>query len=235
MISKDQPAIFPPHVAAGVSSVEDGNMKYIEKGLVQLEVDENRSRFLGKLGMRPDQTVLIQTTYEGEDYNRYKVIDENHRGQGMVKPILFDSDSLATKARNVAIFLPIADCIGAILYDPAKQALMVAHLGRQHTEQHGATKSVEFMTEKFGTDPRNLIIWAGPAPFKESYPLFSFANRSLHDVNTEHLKAAGVTPSNITVCQVDTTTVDTGYFSHSAFLKGVRETDGRYAIVAMLR
>ncbi len=234
MISKDQPAIFPPHVAAGVSSVEDGNMKYIEKGLVQLEVDENRSRFLGKLGIRPDQTVLIQTTYEGEDYNRYRIVDENHRGQGIVKPVLFDSDSLATEARNVALFLPIADCIGAILYDPANQAIMVAHLGRQHTEQHGAAKSVEFMSTNFGTKPGDLLVWVGPAPSEKTYPLFSFANRSLHDVNVEQLRGVGVNLANITVCQVDTT-IDTGYFSHSEFLKGNRETDGRYAVAAMLK
>ncbi len=234
MITKDQPTIFPATVSTGVSSVADGNMKYLEQGLQQLEIDENRSRFLEKCDIRPDHTVLIQTTYGGEDYNRYKVVDENHRGQGMVKPVLFDSDSLATNTKNVAIFLPIADCIGAIFYDPEHEALMVAHLGRQHTEQHGATKSVEFMTKKFGTDPQKLIIWVGPAPFKESYPLFSFANRSLHEVTTEHLKVAGVTLSNITICQVDTI-VDTGYFSHSEFLKGNRETDGRYAVVAMLR
>lgn len=234
MITKDQPAVFPATVTSGVSSIADGNMKYLKQGLQQLEVDENRSRFLAKRDIRPDHTVLIQTTYDGQDYNRYKVVDENHRGQGIVKPVLFDSDSLATNTKNVAIFLPIADCIGAILYDPEHEALMIAHLGRQHTEQHGAAKSVEFMTEKFGTDPRDLIIWVGPAPFKESYPLFSFDNRSLHDVNTEHLITAGVTTPNITVCQVDTA-VDTGYFSHSAFLKGTREIDGRYAITAMLK
>ncbi len=234
MISKDQPNSFPNNVIAGVSSLADGNMKYLDQGLKQLQVDENRRRFLKKLDIQLEQTVLIRTTYDGEDYARYKVVDENHRGQGMVRPSLFNSDSVATQTKNVAIFLPIADCIGAIIYDPSQQALMVAHLGRQHTEQYGAQKSIAFMAEHFSSKPEDLLVWLGPAPFKESYPLFSFDNRSLHDVTTEHLVAAGVDPANLTICQVDTST-DSRYFSHSEFLKGARETDGRYAVVAMLK
>lgn len=234
MIQKDQPTIFPKNFIARVSSAVDGNMKYLAKGLGQIEVDENRADFLKKFDVTPEQTVLVQTTYDGDDYTRYTVVDGNNKGQGMVKPILFNSDSLATTTKNVAIFLPIADCIGAFMYDPVHEAIMVVHLGRQHIEQHGATKSVEFMKQNFQTDPQELLVWMGPAPFKEAYPLFSFDNRSLHEVSLEHLKEAGVNLANVTICEVDTTK-DTNYFSHSEFLKGNRDTDGRYGIVAMLK
>jgi len=234
MIAKDQPRIFPDNVIAAASSVNNGNMKYLGSVMDQPVVDENRRIFLEKLGIRLEQTILVKTTYEGDDYNRYKVVNENNRGQGVVRPSAFDSDALATSAKNVAIFLPIADCIGAFVYDPVHEALLVTHLGRQHTEQRGATKSIEFMVQEFNSDPNDLLVWLGPAPSKESYPLYSFHNRSLHDVNLEHLKNAGVNASSIVICQIDTIK-DTNYFSHSEYLKGRRETDGRYAIVGMLK
>lgn len=234
MITKDQPTIFPNSVVTAVSSTNNGNMKYPGPVMDQPQVDENRTHFLGKLGIRLEQAVLVRTTYDGNNYNRYYTVGENHRGQGMVRPSAFDSDSLATDEKNVAIFLPIADCIGGFVYDPQKQALMVMHLGRQHTEQQGALKSIEFMGREFNSDPKDLLVWLGPAPSEKTYPLFSFNNRSLHDVNVEHLKNAGVHPARITVCPVDTA-LDANYFSHSEFLKGKRETDGRYAIVGMMR
>lgn len=234
MIKEDQPTIFPANVVAAVSSIKNGNMKYLGPVMDQPKVDENRALFLEKLGIRLEQTVLVRTTYDGDNYTRHHVVNENNRGQGMVRPSNFNSDSLATRAKNVAIFLPIADCIGGFVYDPNQEALMVMHLGRQATEQRGAAKSIAFMAEKFHSDPQNLLVWLGPAPSEKTYPLFSFNNRSLHEVNSEHLQEAGVKPENITVCRTDTI-LDTNYFSHSEFLKGNRETDGRYAVVGMLR
>ncbi len=234
MITKDQPNIFPDTVVTTVSSINNGNMKYPGPVMEQPQVDENRANFLAKLGIRPEQTVLVRTTYDGSNYIRHHTVGENNRGQGMVRPSSFNSDSLATNQKNVAIFLPIADCIGGFVYDPKNHALMVMHLGRQATEQHGATKSIEFMARELGSDPKDLLVWLGPAPSEKTYPLFSFDNRSLHDVNAQHLKTAGVNPKNITMCTVDTI-LDTNYFSHSEFLKGRRQSDGRYAIVGMLR
>lgn len=234
MITQDQPNIFPDTVVTAVSSINNGNMKYPGPVMEQPAVDENRANFLSKLGIRLEQTVLVRTTYDGSNYNRYHKVGENNRGQGMVRPSAFNSDSLATKQKNVAIFLPIADCIGGFVYDPVNEALMVMHLGRQATEQHGATKSIEFMVREFSSDPKDVLVWLGPAPSEKTYPLFSFDNRSLHDVNGEHLQAAGVNPKNITICNVDTI-LDTHYFSHSEFLKGRRDTDGRYAVVGMLK
>jgi purine-nucleoside/S-methyl-5'-thioadenosine phosphorylase / adenosine deaminase len=234
MITKDQPNVFPDTVIAAVSSINNGNMKYPGPVMDQPAVDENRANFLSKLGIRPEQTVLVRTTYDGSNYNRYHTVGENNRGQGMVRPSAFNSDSLATNQKNVAIFLPIADCIGGFVYDPVLHSLMVMHLGRQATEQLGATKSIEFMAREFGSEPEDMLVWLGPAPSEKTYPVFSLDNRSLHDVNTEHLISAGVNPKNITVCNVDTI-LDTNYFSHSEFLKGRREADGRYAIVGMLK
>ncbi|MBI3494523.1 polyphenol oxidase family protein [Candidatus Saccharibacteria bacterium] len=235
MIAKDQPTMFVDNLVTGLSSASDGNLKYINDNADDnRKVDQNRADFLQKVGIRPDQTVLIKTTYDGDDYTRYKIATKENCGQGITKPIDFNTDSMATNEPNVAIFLPVADCIAGFVYDPTNKAFMVVHLGRQHTEQYGASKSIEFMVEKFGSNPGELTIWLGPAPSKDTYPLFSFDNRSLHDVNLEHLINAGVNPKNVTISDIDPA-VDKNYFSHSEFLKGHRDVDGRFAVVAMLK
>lgn len=111
---------------------------------------------------------------------------------------------------------------------------MVSHLGRHNLEQFGGTKSVEYLISMHDCDPQKLAVWLSPAADKDSYPLYAFDNRSLHDVATEQLVEGGILPENITASPIDVAT-DKHYFSHSQFLKGNRETDGRHAVVAVLR
>jgi copper oxidase (laccase) domain-containing protein len=143
-------------------------------------------------------------------------------------------DALMTTQPGIALFLPLADCVGAILYDPTKKVLMVSHLGRHNIEQQGALKSVEYMKDNAGVEPNNLKVWLSPSAGKENYPLFAFDNKSQQDVVLEQLKEAGVSAANIETANVDTTTSE-DYFSHSQYLKDNSKPNGRFAIVAMLK
>lgn len=235
MIAKDQPTIFGSQIVAGLSSVDDGNMKKgdLPKEL-QVGVDDNRKQFLQQLSIISDQTVLVRLSYDKSDFALYEEVSSADKGKGITVDGAPISDALATRDKDVALFLPIADCAGAILFDSKKEVLMVSHLGRQSTEAHGATKSMQFMQEKFGSDSKDILVWLSPAADAQSYPLFSFDHKSLHEVNKEHLLAAGVLPENIEISAIDTAT-NKNYFSHSQFKKGNRLSDGRFAIVAMIR
>ncbi|MFI5212871.1 MAG: laccase domain-containing protein, partial [Candidatus Saccharimonadales bacterium] len=76
--------------------------------------------------------------------------------------------------------------------------------------------------------------WLSPAVGSASYPLQAFGNRSLHEVIIEQLVQAGIRREKIEVSQIDTAKSN-DYFSHSQYLAGQRESDGRFAIVAMMR
>lgn len=235
MIASDQPTIFAGKIAAAVSSVDDGNMK--KKGMpieLQKKVDSNRQKFLLPIDVDLEQAVLVKLTYDKDDFTVYETVTAEDRGKGIVRDEGPFADALATCDKNVALFLPIADCVGAIIYDPKKEVIMVSHLGRHSTEQFGGTKSIQYLVRQFGCDPADILVWFSPSPSADSYPLFKFENRSLHEVNKEHFEAAGVKPENIEVCSTDTSS-DTNYFSYSEFIKGNREADGRFAVVAMLK
>lgn len=214
-----------------VSTQADGSMS---KAVSDDERLRNQRRFLAQYGLSPEQVVLVHLTYGGSNYRRYSTIHSSHAGDGIIRPSTIAVDALFTKDGNVALLLPIADCIATVLYDKVNQILGLAHLGRHNLLQRGGEGVLEYMHTEFGTDPSNVEVWLSPAAGESNYPLFDFDNKSLHEVAQKQLVAAGVLPINIAVDSRDTT-VDETLFSHSEFLKGKRPTDGRQAVVCMMK
>jgi len=226
--------IFADKVQICLSTATDGDMLPRGKTGVELEkVRTNIANFLEKNDMNIAQSCRVCLEYDRADFRRYMVVGYENAGAGYGDKDIAVADGLATRTKNLALFLALADCLGAVLFDPENAALMMTHLGRHATEQHGAAASVEFMTKKFNTDPSQLRIWLSPSAGAENYPLWAFDNRSQRDVNVEHFIAAGVQPENIIGEDIDVTT-DPNYFSHSNFLKGLQKSDDKFAIVAKI-
>lgn len=215
-----------------VSTITDGSMKSPNMNFAT--VLPTRTAFLQQHGTMPDDTTLVQLTYETDDFCRYYTLTDEHKGDGITRQATIEADALVVTEPNHALLLPLADCIGAVIHDPTRGILMLSHLGRHNLEQLGGTRCVEYLAEKHGCNPADLTVWLSPAAGQESYPLYAFDNRSLHDVATEQLIAAGIAAKNITVSPIDSAT-DPNYFSHSQFLAGTRHNDGRHAVVAVIR
>ncbi len=218
-------------VLIAMSVLADGSMS---KAVTSEIRRANREQFLVKSGVTLSQTILVHLDYEGEDFRRYVTVGAEQSGDGMTQDSSITADALFTREKNVAFLLPIADCIAAVLYDSATQAIGLAHLGRHNLEQQGGEQIVRYMQGEFGSAPEHIKVWLSPAAGRINYPLFNFDNRSLHEVALEQLFAAGIAQSNIDIDPRDTTT-DESLFSHSEFLKGNRETDGRQAVVCMMK
>lgn len=214
------------------STIADGTMKSLDANFAS--VLPARTAFLEKHGIKPDDTTLVHLVYEGEDYTRFIAADDTLRGDGIVRPPSIVADGVATTSLGQALLLPLADCIGVVFHDSIKNVLMLSHLGRHNLVQYGGTKSVEYLVEQFGCEPKNITAWLSPAAGQENYPLYDFDDRSMHEVAMEQLLVAGISEDAITSSSIDVTK-DEQYYSHSQFLKGNREADGRFAVVAMLQ
>lgn len=223
--------MLPSNLLYVCSTDSDGSMS---KGVSALERDANRQHFLAKLDISPDSAILVHLVYEGDDYCRYYTVSTVDGGEGIVRPPTLVSDALFTEDSNVALLLPIADCVGAVLYDPIQNVLGVAHLGRHNLVQRGGVRMIEYMEQMFGSRPADVSVQLSPAAGKLAYPMYDFNDRGLHDVSLEQLLSAGITENHITIDGRDTTT-DPTLFSHSQFLKGEQEVDGRHAVLAMLK
>ena len=234
MIQANQPTIFGNNIIACLSSADDGNMKF-DRGDDE-QTRENRIDFLRQVGIDPTEATLVQVSYEDTtDFTRYRIVDDSHQGEGMLEPVSdLHADALVVTRPDHALFLPLADCIGAIIYDPEMQVMMVTHLGRHSIEQTGASQSVQFLVNEFGSNPSDLLVWISPSVGAESYPLHGFDNRSLREVAVSQFVTAGVTIEHIEVSDVDTAESN-DYFSHSEYLAGNQMNDERFAIIAMMQ
>ncbi|HSW78276.1 MAG TPA: laccase domain-containing protein [Candidatus Chromulinivoraceae bacterium] len=229
MIASDQPTIFGSAVKAAISSKDDGNMKYGigDDG----EVEKNRRLFLDKVGISIDHATLVGITYATDDFAKYRIAKPSEKTIGMrTMENVEHADALVVEQPGHALFLPLADCVGVVLYDDDHHVLMVSHIGRHSAEIEGARRSVEFLAEQYGTDPATLKIWLSPGVGKASYPLHKFKGESLHEVIARQLVGVGVSMSHIENSHIDTAT-SSNYYSHSEYLKG-NDDQGRFAIVA---
>lgn len=234
MIASDQPTIFGDAVVVGLSSVDDGNMRFGRGD--DDAVRANREEFLRQLGVDPLETTLVQITYtDATDFARYYIVDEESQGEGILEQgARLHADALVVTRPDHALFLLIADCVGTVIYDPRNKILMVSHIGRHSAEIEGARRSVAYLQDEFGSEPADLLVWLSPAVGPETYPLHAMDNRGLHEVIIDQLLSTGVTSDHIEASTVDTADSD-NYYSHSEFVAGNRSEDGRFAIVAMMR
>lgn len=221
------------NIIVATSEVNDGTMAFSDN-IAKSDVITNRLTFLAKNDISIEQTTRLGVTYDSNNYCRYIEIDEDQKGKGMQGFNAPTADAIVTLNTNHAIFLPLGDCIGAVIFDPLKNILMVTHLGRHSIEQNGGYKSVKFLVNNYNCNPSNLLVWLSPSPGQESYPVYAFNNRSLKDIAFEQLYSAGIVKDNITDNPADTAK-DSRYYSYSEFLKGNTNVNGRYAIVAMMK
>lgn len=231
MIAADQPTIFGSYIISAVSSIQDGNLKF-DVHETNAQVIENRRKFLEKAGIDIGHTTLVSLTYKTDNFAKYRMVEEGDKHDGMAKNSENYANALLTARSGHALFLPIADCVGVILYDPKQKLLMVSHVGRHSAEIEGALKSVQFM-EAHGAHAADIKVWLSPAVGKATYPLHAYKGEGLHEVIARQLQKVGVKNENIEVSNVDTATNE-NYYSHSQFLKGAEAVPGRFAIVAMM-
>lgn len=214
------------------STVADGSMKSPDQNYAT--VLPARTAFLSKSTIVPKDVTLVQVTYRGDDYCRYATLAEQQKGDGITYPSSIESDALVVTQPGHALFLPLADCVGAAIHDTKQDILMLSHLGRHNLEQFGGARCIGYLMQHHHSQLADLAVWLSPAAGKASYPLYAFENRSLHDVAIEQLTNAGVSIDKIAASPIDSAT-DEHYFSHSQYLKGLRQSDGRFAVVAMMQ
>lgn len=227
------------NLVTALSTVADGSMLNRHDPL-DPSVVTHREVFLKASGIKMDQSVrlhvnmLSRATIENDqDYCRYRKVTHADASHGMYNNETIIGDGIATSEPELALFLPVADCVGAIFYDPTKSVIMLSHLGRHSLEQDGGIKSVEYLTATYGCTPADILVTLTPAPGKDVYPIWKLDNKGMKEVTFEQLDRAGILAENITDNPADSTK-DLNYYSYSEFLKENRNEDGDHAIVAMM-
>jgi len=228
-------------------------MKF-DAGSTSEQVVSNRQTFLQANGMSIESTTLLRTVYADDVvYDRIVDVDKLDLGKGMLAAdTAAPSDALFTALPGQALFLPIADCGGVVLYDSKRRVLGLVHLGRHATLDDLALKSVEHMIEKYGTDPADIYAWISPAISGKSYWLHTFDRAhvtewqphireenngwfvDLQGYNVDRFIEAGIPEGYIERSPVDVAK-DGHYPSHyAATTRGEDGKSGRFAVAACM-
>ena len=245
MIRTDQPTYFPPELLIAVSSKNDGTMLNRIRGRHVAEVLENRHRFCDQIGVKYDDVVYHVISYDQtQTFDNIAEVTEadtvKHNNEGIF------ADALYTEMAGVGLFLPVADCIATVIYDPKRRALMLAHLGRHSTVAQLMTRAVRYFVER-GSQAKDLQIWMSPSITQKNYLMDYFDHTNdtnwrnfcrqtadgiyldMQGFNRSLAIRAGVPGDNIFISPIDTVD-DPNYFSHSA-----GDTGGRFAVLAEIK
>lgn len=244
MIHTDQPDCFPRDVLVRFSSRSDGTVLDRTRAVHDPEIVAVRQAFCLQNSVNYDDVVYQRIVYsDAATYDRIVEVDEHSLTS--VKPDV-EADALFTRKANVGLFLPVADCVATVLYDPVQHILAVLHLGRHST----LTDLVSRMVERFlqaGSQTDDLVVWMSPSAGRKHYKLdyFSHSNdpswQAFCDVkpdgiyidiagyNRQRFIESGLLSKNIHVSPVDTM-ADDNYFSHAN-----GDTRDRMALLAVMR
>jgi YfiH family protein len=124
-------------------------------------VRDNRAQLSMITGGFPDLLTFGRQVHG----TRVAVVEGNEIGSGGLDPgtAIPDTDALATCIPDVPLVVLVADCCAVTVYDPANRAVGVAHAGWRGTVGGIASALVDRMSERFGTDPGDLIAGVGPS------------------------------------------------------------------------
>lgn len=73
------------------------------------------------------------------------------------------SDGLVTNRKNVILATTNADCILLLMFDPKNKVIANVHSGWRGTLQRISVKAVRKMEEKYGCNPRDIIVCICPS------------------------------------------------------------------------
>lgn len=245
MILSHQPQCFPESVMARVSSRSDGTM--LDRTSSSRHDDKQlqaRKRFCEQNSLSYEDVVYQRIEYSSQ--STYDILKEvSSEDTTLYKPEVA-ADALFTSVPGVGLFLPVADCVATVAYDPVAENLALLHLGRHSTLTDLVAKTITRFVQK-NSKPEDIIVYMSPSAKKDSYYLKwfdavddprwegHFMRRSegfyldLPGYNRERWIEGGVLPENIDISPVDTVK-DGDYFSHST-----GDMSERFAIVAAMK
>jgi polyphenol oxidase len=123
-------------------------------------VRRNRARIATAMGIEPSELYFPSQIHET------RIV---HVTKGMDKSILKDTDALICSERALCISVMSADCVPILLYDKRNKAVAAVHSGWRGTVAKILTKTLDAMSETFGTKGEDIIAGIGPSVSQENY------------------------------------------------------------------
>lgn len=158
-------------VSTRVGGVSEGRYASLNLGLrVEDEakaVLENRRRLFAAYGVELERSVWCKQVHA----DSVTVVGERDAGRGAFdeEGIVTDTDALVTDVPGLTLCVTLADCVPVVIYDPVHRVLGLAHAGWGGTVRRIASRTVETMGDRWGTEPSEVVAAIGPSIAREDY------------------------------------------------------------------
>ena len=139
----------------------DSAWKYGKDGAFQ-----NCIRLASTLGINPQDMVMLNQTHT----DGIRVITRKEGGEMVIRPMEKDGyDGMITNEKGMLLCTVEADCVPIFLTDPVKEAVGMVHSGWKGTSKQIAVNAVKLMMERYGSDPKDILIGIGPCICVDCY------------------------------------------------------------------
>lgn len=119
---------------------------------------ENYRRFCLAVGTDPHRAVLARQVHETTVLHA----TQEDCGKGLFRERDYTADALITDEPGLALVVFSADCGILLLHDPVHHAIGAIHAGWRGCAAGIVEKTVQTMTQTFGSQPKDLLAAVGP-------------------------------------------------------------------------
>lgn len=167
-------------------------------------VERNIGRFLARFRLSADRMASMNQVHGTT------IREVNEPG------IYPETDAIVTREPSLGLAVRTADCVPVMLFAPGDLVIAAVHAGWRGTAEHIVAQTVEFLTERFGIEPEEILAYIGPSASVERYEVDEeVAAQFIEDAivrsadtkprldlkkaNTIDLIASGLNPENIEI------------------------------------
>lgn len=157
-----------PNLIHGMSTKNDGNMKFLAPNSEKGEVIQSREKFCQFLGINLDEVVAPEAIHSTD----IKEVGLSDLGKGArsFESTVKGVDGLITKEQGVNLLITAADCAPVFVYDPINQIIGLFHAGWRGISAGIGWKIIEKF-KALGSDSSNLVIGVGPSICQKHFVL----------------------------------------------------------------
>lgn len=120
----------------------------------------NRDTLSSLLQCKEDLSFIVANQTHSDNIRIIR--NKGSKGWKQLEDAIENCDALITDIEDVVLSILTADCVPVLLYDNEKKVIAAVHAGWKGTKAQIVSKTVQKMTEIYGSDPKDII--AGIAP-----------------------------------------------------------------------
>ncbi len=186
-----------------------------------------RSRVFEKFGISELDLVSPSQVHGGSVF----VVTCKDKGKGALsrESAIQDTDALITNVPGLPLGILTADCLAVFILDPEKRSIGLVHAGWKGIKQEIILRTVNKMSNVYGSKAGNLVVALGPSiksccyevgeEFKDAFPDSVIQRHQkfyfdIIDAALRQLKSCDITPGNIYDSRICTSCMSSEFFSY---------------------